>query len=35
MKTDQTYPPVVGMAVLRAKSGLSNEDAEKKLLAQG
>jgi N-acetylmuramic acid 6-phosphate etherase len=31
MKTDQAYPPVVGMAVLRAREGLSNEEAEKKL----
>ncbi len=26
--TDQGYPPVVGMAVTRAKYGLSNEEAE-------
>jgi N-acetylmuramic acid 6-phosphate etherase len=32
MKSDQAYPPVVGMAVLRAKHNLSNADAEKKLL---
>ena len=31
MKTDQAYPPVVGMAVLRAREGLSNEAAERKL----
>ncbi len=31
MKSDQAYPPVVGMAVLRAKHKLTNEDAEKKL----
>jgi len=31
MKTDQAYPPVVGMAVLRAREGLSNEEAEQKL----
>jgi N-acetylmuramic acid 6-phosphate etherase len=31
MKTDQAYPPVVGMAVLRAKEKLTNEQAEKKL----
>jgi N-acetylmuramic acid 6-phosphate etherase len=31
MKTDQAYPPVVGMAVLRAKENLTNEEAEKKL----
>jgi N-acetylmuramic acid 6-phosphate etherase len=34
MKSDQAYPPVVGMAVLRAKYNLSNEAAEKKLLAE-
>jgi len=33
MKSDQAYPPVVGMAVLRAKENLSNDQAEKKLLA--
>jgi N-acetylmuramic acid 6-phosphate etherase len=32
MKSDQAYPPVVGIAVLRAKENLSNEQAEKKLL---
>jgi N-acetylmuramic acid 6-phosphate etherase len=31
MKADQAYPPVVGMAVLRAKENLSNEEAEMKL----
>jgi N-acetylmuramic acid 6-phosphate etherase len=31
LKTDQAYPPVVGMAVLRAKENLTNEEAEKKL----
>jgi N-acetylmuramic acid 6-phosphate (MurNAc-6-P) etherase len=31
MKSDQAYPPVVGMAVLRAKENLSNDEAEKKL----
>jgi N-acetylmuramic acid 6-phosphate etherase len=31
MKTDQAYPPVVGLAVLRAKRNLSNEAAEKEL----
>jgi N-acetylmuramic acid 6-phosphate etherase len=34
MKTDQAYPPVVGVSVLRAKHGLSNEEAEKRLLAE-
>jgi len=31
MKTDQAYPPVVGMAVLRAKNNLTNEEAEARL----
>jgi len=31
MKSDQTYPPVVGMAVLRAQQGLTNEQAEEQL----
>ena len=31
MKSDQAYPPVVGMAVLRAKENLTNEQAEKRL----
>jgi N-acetylmuramic acid 6-phosphate etherase len=31
MKSDQTYPPVVGLAVLRAQHGLTNEEAEKQL----
>ncbi len=33
MKADQAYPPVVGLAVLRAREGVSNEAAEAKLLA--
>jgi N-acetylmuramic acid 6-phosphate etherase len=33
MKSDQAYPPVVGMAVLRAKYNLTDEEAEKRLLA--
>ena len=33
MKADQAYPPVVGMAVLRAKEKLSNEEAEERLKA--
>jgi N-acetylmuramic acid 6-phosphate etherase len=32
MQSDQTYPPVVGLAVLRAKHQLTNEEAEKRLL---
>jgi len=31
MKADQAYPPAVGMAVLRARHGLTNEEAEKRL----
>ena len=34
MKADQAYPPVVGMAVVRAKQGLSNEAAERFLQTQ-
>ncbi len=34
MKADQAYPPVVGMAVLRAKEKISNEQAEEKLKAE-
>jgi len=33
MKTDQAYPPVVGVAVMRHRHGLSNEQAEKRLKA--
>ncbi|HXR04047.1 MAG TPA: hypothetical protein VN836_04990 [Verrucomicrobiae bacterium] len=32
MKSDRAYPPVVGMAVLRARQGLTNEEAENQLL---
>jgi len=34
MKADQAYPPVVGMAVLRARHGIGNEDAERRLVAR-
>ena len=34
MKTDQAYPPVVGMAFLRAREGLTNKQAEIKLLTK-
>jgi len=34
LKADQAYPPVVGLAVLRARHGISNEAAEEKLLAE-
>jgi N-acetylmuramic acid 6-phosphate (MurNAc-6-P) etherase len=30
MKSDQAYPPVVGMTVLRAREGLTNEESEKR-----
>jgi len=32
MKNDQAYPPVVGMAVLRARENLTNAQAEQKLM---
>ena len=32
MKSDQAYPPVVGLAVLRARHKLTNEEAEKELM---
>jgi N-acetylmuramic acid 6-phosphate etherase len=35
MLADQAYPPVVGMAVLRAREKLSNEQAEEWLKAEG
>ena len=31
MKSDRAYPPVVGMAVLRAREKLTNEQAEERL----
>jgi N-acetylmuramic acid 6-phosphate etherase len=31
MRSDRAYPPVVGVSVLRAKEGLTNEEAEKRL----
>ena len=34
MKADQAYPPVVGLSVMRHRYGLSNEEAEKRLLAE-
>ncbi|HVM49154.1 MAG TPA: hypothetical protein VMU04_14070 [Candidatus Acidoferrum sp.] len=34
MKADQAYPPVVGVAVMRARHNLSNEDAEKRLMSE-
>ncbi len=35
MRADQAYPPVVGMAVMRARNGLGNEEAERRLLIEG
>ena len=34
MKADQAYPPVVGVAVMRARHGLSNQEAEHRLMAE-
>jgi len=34
MKADQAYPPVVGMAVVRAKNNFTNEQAESFLQSQ-
>jgi N-acetylmuramic acid 6-phosphate etherase len=34
MKADQAYPPVVGVSVMRARHQLSNEEAEKRLMAE-
>lgn len=34
MKADQAYPPVVGVSVMRQRHGLSNEEAEKRLMAE-
>jgi N-acetylmuramic acid 6-phosphate (MurNAc-6-P) etherase len=34
MKSDQAYPPVVGMAVMRAREKLTNEQAEQRLKAE-
>lgn len=31
MKADRAYPPVVGVAVMRAKYGITNEEAEERL----
>jgi N-acetylmuramic acid 6-phosphate etherase len=35
MKLDQAYPPVVGMAVMRARENLSNAHAEERLRTSG
>ena len=34
MKADQAYPPVVGVAVMRARHGLGNQEAEKRWMAE-
>jgi N-acetylmuramic acid 6-phosphate (MurNAc-6-P) etherase len=33
MKADQAYPPVVGIAVMRVRYKLGNQEAEKRLMA--
>jgi N-acetylmuramic acid 6-phosphate etherase len=34
MKADQAYPPVVGVSVMRARHGLGNQEAEKRLSSE-
>ncbi|MGO8675932.1 MAG: hypothetical protein ACLQVX_08675 [Limisphaerales bacterium] len=34
MKADQAYPPVVGVAVMRARHGLDNKAAERRFMAE-
>jgi N-acetylmuramic acid 6-phosphate etherase len=34
MKTDQSYPPVVGLAVMRHRHGVGNEEAERRLVLE-
>ena len=34
MKADQAYPPVVGVAVMRIRHGVGNQEAERELLAE-
>jgi hypothetical protein len=34
MKSDQAYPPVVGVSVMRVRHKLGNEEAEKRLMAE-
>jgi N-acetylmuramic acid 6-phosphate etherase len=34
MKADQAYPPAVGVSVMRHRHGLSNEEAERRLMAE-
>jgi N-acetylmuramic acid 6-phosphate etherase len=34
MKADQAYPPVVGVAVMRVRHKLDNQEAEKRLMAE-
>jgi hypothetical protein len=34
MKTDQAYPPVVGVSVMRFHHKLDNPEAEKRLLEE-
>jgi hypothetical protein len=34
MRADQTYPPVVGVSVVRARNGIDNAAAEQRLMAE-
>ena len=34
MKSDQAYPPVVGVSVMRVRHKLDNQEAEKRLMAE-
>jgi len=34
MKADQAYPPVVGVSVMRHRHGVSNEEAERRLMSE-
>jgi hypothetical protein len=34
MKADQAYPPVVGVAVMRVRHGLDNQQAEERLMSE-
>ena len=34
MKADQAYPPVVGVSVMRHRHGLSNEEADRRLMSE-
>jgi N-acetylmuramic acid 6-phosphate etherase len=34
MKSDQAYPPVVGVSVMRVRHNIGNEEAERRLMAE-